>query len=182
MDDTTKTARALPTAEEVRALLDYDPETGVFTWRRRPQPRGPKVGTVAGCVSSNGYWQVRVLGRYYRAHRLAWLYVHGRWPPADLDHRDGDRLNNAIANLREVSRSENMQNQAKQGRRTSSRYLGVAWHKQVGRWVAYIKLNRKRRHLGCFDTQEEAYAAYLAAKAQLHPAQPVPRANAYARL
>lgn len=173
--------RAMITGEELREVLDYDHATGVFTWRKQLSRRCPR-GTVAGATHSRGYSQLKVLGRVYLAHRLAWLYVHGRWPVGDTDHRDGDRLNNAIDNLREVSHAENGQNVAKQRRATSSRYLGVHLDRRRGRWESQIKINRKRYYLGAFDTQEEAYAAYLDAKSLLHPAQPVPRANAYARL
>jgi hypothetical protein len=177
-DETKKTARPLPTAEEVRALLDYDPATGLFRWRESNSNR-VRVGDVAGCPNGRGYTFIGLAGKRHRAHRLAWLWVHGTWPAGDIDHRDGQRSNNALANLREVTIAENRQNVAKQRRPTSSRYIGVSWAKREGRWEAYINHGGKQQPLGYFPTEELAYAAYLAAKAQLHTAQPVPRESAY---
>jgi hypothetical protein len=178
----TKTKRPLPTAEEVRALLDYDRETGDFRWLKANSGR-VRVGDVAGNQQQTGYLVIGVNYRLYLAHRLAWLWVTGEWPKGQIDHKDGDRGNNAIDNLREVSRSENQQNRRKEatrsGRPTSSRFLGVYRHTTTGRWMAYISHNGKQKNLGLFATQEEAYAAYLAAKAVLHNAQPIPRDSAY---
>lgn len=85
------------TVERLRELLDYDPETGVFRWK---EPRRKcRVGEVAGSLRKDGYVKIQVDGRFYQAHRLAWLCVYGVWPSA-IDHIDGNRANNAIANLR----------------------------------------------------------------------------------
>lgn len=184
MNDKTKTARPLPTAEEVRAVLDYDPATGVFRWLKANSSK-VRVGDVAGSQNLGGYVSIGVDCRRYYAHRLAWLYVRAVWPATGLDHIDGDPSNNALANLRETTPAANMQNRRKQttsaGRPTSSQYLGVSWDKEKGRWVAYIGHGGKLQKLGRFKTEEEAHSAYLAAKAQLHPSQPVPRASAYDR-
>jgi hypothetical protein len=176
-DKTKKTDRPLPTVEEVRALLDYDPETGLFRWLKTAG-RG-RAGEVAGTLHRLGYTRIKIDGRFHLAHRLAYLWVRGTWPQHQIDHADGIRSNNALANLREATRAENNQNRAKQRRPTSSRFLGVCLDKAKGRWRAAISCNGKRQHLGYFATPEEAYTSYLAAKAQLHTAQPVPRANAY---
>jgi hypothetical protein len=111
-------------------------------------------------------------GKNYQHHRLAWLYVHGAFPPADLDHRDGVRTNNRLANLREATRSENCQNAAKRNDNTSG-FTGV-W--PVGkRWRAKVAVDGVERHAGYFATKELAQAAYLATKAELHKFQPIPR-------
>ena len=181
MNDTTKkTARPLPTAEEVRALLDYDPASGVFRWRKANSNR-VRVGAVAGNPRRGGYIRIKIDGRDHQAHRLAWLYVTGAWPVGHIDHRDGSPPNNAIANLREVTPAANDQNRAKRRCPTSSRFLGVRWDNHRGQWRAEIGHQGKGYHLGRFATEELAYEAYLAAKAQLHLTNPVPRANAYDR-
>ncbi|WP_081048573.1 HNH endonuclease [Xanthomonas translucens] len=178
----TKTTRPLPTAEQVQALLDYDPETGEFRWRKANSTR-VRVGDVAGTHKPNGYLHIGVNCRILLGHRLAWLWVHGEWPAGHIDHLDGNPLNNAISNLREVTSSGNMHNRRKEatrsGRPTSSKYLGVSWQKKTGSWLARIGLNGKQLYIGTFATEEAAYAAYLAAKAELHPTQPVPRESAY---
>ncbi len=152
------------TAERVRELLDYDPETGVLTWR--VSSRGRRAGAVAGTVKP-GEIQVNVEGRLYRAHRLIWLHVHGRWPEQHIDHIDGNPHNNAIGNLRDVSCSVNLQNKRRGQGRTSD-LLGVHRHR-TGRWGAQIKLGGTHRWLGLFGTPEEAHAAYVKVKRELHP-------------
>jgi hypothetical protein len=93
------------THEDLLDLLEYNPETGIFHWRRsRP---GIRADRVAGTKSRYGYWQIMVRSRSYLAHRLAWFYVHGKWPVDVLDHIDGKKLNNRISNLRDVSLKEN---------------------------------------------------------------------------
>ena len=181
MEDKTKKARPLPTAEEVRALLDYDPATGLFRWRRAVAQR-VRVGAIAGSRNVGGYTYIGIDGRRYLAHRLALLYVTGAWPAAGVDHRDGDPGNNRLANLREATQAANLQNLAKQSRPTSSRYIGVSWENSRRRWRAEIQHEGKPWRLGRFATEELAYAAYLAAKAELHLTNPVPRESAYSHL
>ena len=94
------------TREFLVSLLHYDELTGVFTWRsNRPKVR---AGDVAGTRSSHDYWQISIRDKVYSAHRLAWFYVHGTWPSRVIDHIDGDRMNNRIDNLRDVSTKENI--------------------------------------------------------------------------
>jgi hypothetical protein len=140
------------TADDVRALLDYDPETGVFTWKAR--------GTVAGC-ESRGYLVIRIGRTTQRAHRLAWLLTYGEWP-SQIDHRDGNRSNNAISNLRLASTAQNSQN-AKLRADSSTGFKGVSVCNFTGRFRAYINVDNKRVHLGRFNTAEEAGEAYKAA-------------------
>jgi hypothetical protein len=90
----------------LRALLDYDPDTGVFTWRN-PRTYWHKVGDVAGSVNGRGYRILGICGRYYAEHRLAWFYVHGAWPTHTIDHINRVRTDNRIANLRDVTMREN---------------------------------------------------------------------------
>lgn len=144
------------TAEVLRELLDYNPETGVFFWRRS-RGNGVKVGQLAGSMANNGYWQIAVQRRVYRAHRLAWLHYYGEWPSA-IDHINGVRVDNRIVNLRQADGNINEQNRVCAGAFRCRK-----------KWQSRIRTNGgKREYLGTFDTREEAEAAYLAAKRQHH--------------
>ena len=153
------------TQQRLKELLDYDPDTGVFRWKIARQSR--RIGTVAGGTSGNGYRQIMLYGKMYKVHRLAWLFVHGEFPTGDLDHVNRDRQDNRIANLRIASKSENQWNRSLDKDNTSG-FMGVSWHKKDKKWRARIQAHKKNRHLGNFDTPEEAHEAYLAAKNELH--------------
>ena len=155
------------TAQRLRELLHYDPETGVFTRLISRQGLRAQVGDVAGSKNSHGYIGISVDGRLYRAHRLAWLFMRGGWPTGDIDHIDGDRANNRFDNLRDVSTSVNMQNQRRAQPRNASGYLGVTRH--GNRFEASIKLDGVNRYIGSYATPEEAHASYMAEKRRLHP-------------
>jgi hypothetical protein len=154
------------TREEVKRVLRYEPETGTFVWLvgvgKRIRP-----GCVAGYKTktpSGEYRKIGLFGKQIAAHRLAWFYMNGCWPSMDIDHKDGDGLNNAWSNLRTATRSQNLAN-AK--RRESNK----AGHKGVypcnGRFRAAIRVQGRRIYLGTFDTPEQAHGAYLLA-AQTH--------------
>lgn len=177
-------SRSNITAELVRQILNYDPETGVFTWRTRPSSMFATpvraamwntryAGKVAGSPMTVGYQQISVFKQVCLAHRLAWLHVHGEWPSEQVDHINGDRSDNRLANLRAASSAENHQNRI--SNRGISKYIGVSWNAQRRKWQAHIAVDGKSRYLGLFDSEEEAYAAYLEAKRELHPFSPVPR-------
>jgi hypothetical protein len=153
------------TAERVRDLLHYDPETGLFTNRIKRGNRAG-VGLLTGNRMRLGYTEMRVEGMRVTAHRLAWLYVHGEWPKHEIDHIDGDPTNNRISNLRDVPHLHNMQNVKLRGSSTSG--LPGAYRVR-NRFKALIQVGGKQRHLGYFDTAEEANAAYMKAKAEFHP-------------
>lgn len=156
------------TADYVRSILDYMPETGELVWR---VARGrARIGDVAGTMI-DGYLRVAVDGKRYCAHRLVWLIYHDRWPVDQLDHINGARADNRIENLRESTQAENMQNRASSINSTSQ-YIGVSWHTRRKRWRADIKVNGKQKTLGYYDTGEEAAAAYAKAKAELHTFSP----------
>ena len=155
------------TAERLRELLSYCAESGLFRYR---QARGRfKVGDVAGTKSDDGRIAIVVEGRIYRAHRLAWLYVTGIWPEFEIDHKDTNPANNSWQNLRDVTPTVNQQNRraAPKGKKYSP-LLGAQWCAQIGRWKATIRADGKKKHLGVFDTDVEAAAAYLKAKRALH--------------
>lgn len=165
---TIRTATNVIRADEVRALLNYDPENGSFTWvpaRKGTRGRGQEAGT----VNSNGYVQICIGGRIHLAHRLAWLYVHGEYPPTGLqiDHINGDRSDNRITNLRLATNGQNMANRRIQKHNTSG-VKGVCWFKPYGKWRVRVKDNGRERHIGYFDRIEDAAAAYREAAAKYH--------------
>lgn len=147
------------TQEYLREILDYNPLTGEFVWRVNFTMKARK-GAPAGYYGM--YVFIRLHGRLYRAHRLAWLYVYGSWPVGDVDHKDRNKHNNAIANLRDVTPSENLMN-AKTRVDSSSGHRGVSRFPN-NRWRAYITVNGKQHHLGSFASYEEATQARIAAE------------------
>lgn len=153
--------------EELCRLLSYEPETGLFTWLIKQGPRSP-VGRIAGHLNEEGYIRIRVAKQNFLAHRLAWFYVHKKWPERMLDHRNEDKTDNRIANLREASKSQNLQNKSAPNKGNKSGIRGVTATK-FGTWLARISVDKKEICLGTFKTIEEAQAAYLAAKKRLHP-------------
>lgn len=161
------------TQERLRELVIYDPATGTFT--RAVDSRsgeGNKIvkarkGDIAGWLDYLGYRRVCVDGRVYKAHRLAWLYVHGCWPDQLIDHINGCPSDNRIDNLRLASPSINMQNQRRGHLTGKSGLLGAQFVR--GKWVSKINVNQTRKWLGTFDTAEQAHAAYITAKRLLHP-------------
>jgi hypothetical protein len=152
--------------DQVRSLLDYDQDTGLLTWRDRDRGRLP-AGHVAGVSDSHGYIVITIGGRLYKAHRLAWLLVHGSWPSKHLDHANGNRSDNRIANLREADRWQNCANSRTMKRNTSG-FKGVYFNKRTQRWMARISANGKRLFLGLFPTPETAYRAYCEAAIRYH--------------
>lgn len=154
------------TVEKLRALFNYDPDTGVFTrlTRRGRFPAGSVAGHLRG---KDGYLTIMIDGREYPAHRLAWLYTHGRWPTVDIDHKDGIRHNNRLLNLREATGSINAQNRHKASSLSSTGLLGVYMNRGAPR--ARITIHGGRRiDLGRFETPELAHAAYIEAKRKFH--------------
>ena len=150
------------THERLIEVLDYEPESGFFSWKKTLSPRAEK-GALAGSKMQNGYICISIDGTRYLAHRLAWLYVHGDWPAALIDHRDRCKTNNAIANLREASRKQNSENSGTPVDSTTG-VKGVSWHPGSGKWSAQIGHNGKKLHLGLFGSIEEASQARKAAE------------------
>ncbi len=149
------------TAERVREVLDYDPETGVFT------RRGDTFKTVEH-KHGLGYRTMRIDGSVLLSHRVAWLWVHGRWPVGEIDHINGVRDDNRLTNLRDVSRGYNMQNlKSAQSNNKHSGLLGV--YRNRSKWIARIMVDGVYYHLGTFEIPEEAHQCYLGAKRLLHP-------------
>lgn len=155
------------TAERLREVLDYDPETGVFT-RLVWTSNCVRVGdAVRGCPDGDGYLRIRVDKASYQSHRLAWLWVHGEWPVYQIDHINGVKHDNRLINLRDVTQSVNTQNLKRARANNASSLLGVA--PDYHRWKSQITADGVTFHLGTFDTPEEAHRAYIGAKRLLHP-------------
>jgi len=157
------------TAERLRELLHYDPETGLFVWKVRTSNR-TKVGKVAGSLHEpTGYTFISIDRRTYKAHRLAWLHVTGHWPAEWIDHINGNRADNRMSNLREANASLNQQNLRSARGNTDSGLLGVYRNDKKNKpWRACINVAGKWRQIGNFKTPHEAHEAYLAAKRRLH--------------
>jgi hypothetical protein len=156
--------RARITQQRLQEVLHYDPNTGEFRWRQRLS-RACQIDAVAGTVSLR-YRCIRIDGRNYTAHQLAWLYVTGEWPSLLVDHRDGDPTNNRWDNLRLATRSENSANR-RRNRNNKSGFKGVIWDQRHGGWLARIGKNRRTYYLGRYTTAEEAHAAYAAKAREL---------------
>lgn len=151
----------------LRELLKYDPETGLFTWKIQTNSRAP-VGSIAGENSiTHGYRTLGINGKLYRQHRLAWFYVHGTWPVKNIDHINGNRLDNRIANLRDVSQAVNAQNLQGAKTNNASGFLGVDWRPKRNKWRAQIRIGGVKKEIGNFDTAEQAHQAYINARASI---------------
>jgi len=144
-------------ADYVRSILAYDGETGLFIWR---EARGCKQkGALAGTISAGRgrpYRQIKINRRFYYAHKLVWLVVHGAWPD-QLDHINGDSLDNRLANLRLCTMSQNKANSRTYKNNTSG-FKGVSRHGD--KWRAYLNVNGTRINLGVFCTRSDAALAY----------------------
>lgn len=144
------------TQSYLKSILDYNHEAGIFTWKVSNN-RKIRIGDVAGCVY-NGYIRIKINNKKYQAHRLAWLYVHGKFPPEQIDHINHNRADNRIANLRSVSHQENHRNQSKTNNNTSG-FVGINWHKQRNKWRAFITVDQKHIYLGLFTDINDAISA-----------------------
>lgn len=147
-------------------LLDYDCTTGVFRWRVTRSP-GAKRGSVAGRLNAKGYLIIGVDGNRYMAHRLAWFYVYGVWPESELDHVNGNRSDNRVRNLRQCSRSENLQNACTR-RDSQSGVKGVRWHQSKQRWQPRVKHQGKQLYLGYYRDMEFADLVAREARDKYH--------------
>lgn len=159
------------TQELLHKMFFYDPNSGSLLFK--PYLANKRKNQVVGYLQSNGYMCVSVEGKKHSLHRLIWMFHYGSFPSKQIDHVNGIKTDNRIENLREANSSENQQNQRQPSASNTSGFLGVTWCKKNKRWVSGIKLNRKRFHLGYFDTPEKAYDAYLAKKRELHPFQTI---------
>lgn len=158
-----------PSVEELRGKLAYDPISGVLTWKKLRNSL--RVGQEAKAIDVGGYVQVSFgSGCVHKGHRIAWAIYHGAWPVGPIDHINGIRNDNRIANLREVDRTTNCQN-VRLGSvvNKSTGFLGVhLGNSKKNPFRAKIMADGKQIHLGGYATPEEAHQAYVEAKRKLH--------------
>ncbi len=156
--------------EFIRAILDYDPIKGVLRWKKRPDistRADRKNGHVAGFKNKDGHLVIQIQKRRYPAHRLIWVLVYGHWPNNDIDHIDGNRSNNKLANLRAATRRENLRNMGKKPFNKSG-YKWVSWHKPTNKWVAQVRNNKTNVYLGVFNSPQKAHKRACGYARQIH--------------
>lgn len=153
------------TVDRLREVLNYDPDTGVFRWRVSTGD-AIRPGQIAGGFNDGGYVKIGIDKRRYLAHRLAWLFVYSAWPKGQIDHFNGCPADNRIANLRDVTCKQNLENVRLRDANTSG-YRGVSWDKERGKWLAYITHHHRMLNLGRYDSQEDAARAAKEARDKL---------------
>lgn len=147
------------TAERLREVVHYDPESGEFTWKLRIGVKAI-IGARAGWAHSAGYVGLNVAGHKMFAHQAAWLYMTGEWPEHQIDHDNGKRSDNSWKNLRAATPTQNAGNSGKRLSNTSG-FKGVTRSANGKRWVAFLGKKAGTKYLGTFDTPEEAHEAYI---------------------
>lgn len=157
--------------DTLHEFLDYSIVSGQFYWKVDRGNQFAKVGAKAGYAHNSGYVIIEIEGKQYLAHRLAWLYLTGRWPPAEIDHINRARTCNGWINLREALGFENCQNVGIRSNNKSG-YMGVDWHKASKKWRARIVLKGKSIVVGYFDDVTVAAAERVKAKAEYHTFHP----------
>ena len=141
--------------EKMREYIKYDPDSGLMTWQKVLSNRGV-VGSECGSnLDDKGYKRVCFMGKQYRAHRVAWALYYGKEPTDQIDHINGNRVDNRICNLRLATNTENSRN-AGLSKNNTSGFTGVTWHKRCNKWVAQITVNRKNHNLGLYADKNEA--------------------------
>lgn len=150
----------------LRAELLYDAHSGLFR-KILTNTAGVYKDRPTGSIQKSGYVSIALFGKSYKAHRLAWFYVHSKWPYHSIDHIDGNKANNAICNLREATQAENLQNMKSSYSGSASGLLGVT-RAPFGKWMARININGKNRYLGHFQSPKAAHSAYLEEKRKSH--------------
>lgn len=161
-----KNARNDLSQEYIKSILEYVPETGIFRWKVA-LARRITIGDVAGVRAEKGRIKIGIKNREYKAHRLAWLYMTGKWPVQEIDHINGKQDDNRWQNLRAASSSENLMNR-KVPVNNKSGHKGVFYWQKRKKWIAYIKAGTKRKHIGVYTSKKEAVAAREAAAFILH--------------
>jgi hypothetical protein len=154
------------TQAELKKLLNYDAETGIFTWKIN-RAYNVKADSKAGCMHSRGYIRIRINYKTYEGHRLAWLYHYGSFPNNCIDHINGCPSDNRIINLREATKTQNAQNM-KLTKRNKSGVKGVDWHKSNANWRARCQVDGKRIELGSFNDIKLAEIAINEARLKYH--------------
>lgn len=155
--------------EKLKDIFLYDKESGLFTWKIKPNKR-IQIGDVAGYThKGTGYVRITFDGTSYRAHRLAWAFMTGSWPEKEIDHKDTNRVNNKWDNLRESTSQQNSFNRNTRSDNTSG-VKGVYFIPKSNKWAGVIWLDGKRHYLGSFKTLEEATEVVVKERERLHKA------------
>ena len=154
------------TQSELKELLDYNSETGVFTWLKSTT-KSVKVGSVAGGKNNRGYMRIGINKKRYLSHRLVWLYVYGYFPKYDIDHINNNPSDNRLCNLREATTPQNQHN-VKMMKTNTSGIKGVCFDKNRNKWMAQLQVNNKRIRLGRFDNLDDAKLAIENARIKYH--------------
>lgn len=155
--------RPLPSFE--RELFEYDPKSGILTWRISTNNR-VCVGDVVGCINPTGHWVGHIDGTVYVLHRIIWLWMTGEPPALEVDHKNTVGSDNRWDNLRLATSSQNNGNFGLSKRNTSG-FKGVTLHKPTGKWMAKITKDRQQEYLGLFTRLDDAAAAYMARAREL---------------
>jgi hypothetical protein len=150
------------TQKMLKEILRYDPDSGLFYWKVSLNKK-IKRDEVAGCLHSSGYIYIAIYKKLYLAHRLAYIYMTGKWPIKQIDHINGNRSDNRFINLRDSSNSENHQN-----RKNTAILMGAHWVAKEKKYVSSITVNYHKIHLGTFSTAKDAHMAYCKAKKKYH--------------
>lgn len=168
----------LELAAKVAGMVNYSPDSGSMKWNRKPSSEKDAArwnarysGKECGNIDFQGYRAIKINGKTFKAHRLAWLHYYGEWPKGQIDHINRVRDDNRIENLRDVTRSQNQQNVSIRRTNTSGA-KGVYFFKGTGKWHARICVNGKQKHLGFFNDLRLAASAYSEAAAKYHTHNP----------
>lgn len=152
------------TFEEASNLLDYDPNLGLLTWREKPSKR-VLLSAKVGHLEKHGYMTVKLHGRKYGYHRIAWLLFYREWPKNQIDHKDQDPTNNRISNLREANSAQNLQNR-KTPKNNTTGVKGCSWSPAYGQFRVRFQKDGKSIHVGYFNSIEEANIAAKIARSK----------------
>ena len=154
------------TPENLCEIFSYDPNTGEIRWKKRISQKSV-IGKIAGNKLPSGRVNITVNYKHYKAHRIVWAMMTGKWPENEIDHINRNPSDNRWENLREVTHSQNMKN-LPIPKTNKSGYKGVSWHAIGKKWQAHIKANGVNYYLGLFNTAEDAAKAYIEASKKLH--------------
>jgi hypothetical protein len=154
--------RPLPSVTTLHQFFNYDPKTGILTWKTMSSTKKP-AGSIAGCVNGAGYRHLQLHGSMLLVHRIAFAMTHGRWPIECCDHINGNTLDNRACNLRECTKTQNTHN-SRSHTKSRSGVKGVTWHSKRRHWYVRIMHNGRKRYFGAF--KKLADAARVARSAQ----------------
>lgn len=146
------------TQDYLKTILNYDKETGEWTWKIKKGTRA-LVGNKAGTLDNTGYIHIAIDRKVYQSHRLVWLYIYGKFPAEFLDHINNIKHDNSLKNLRECTRQQNGINRGNQSNNTTG-FKGVCWKESLKKYTVRCTYQGKRVHLGCFTLLEDAAKAY----------------------